>query len=139
MIVVDASVAFKWLKSKDEPFHKQALVILADHLSERNKILVPDILFVEIANSLVTKTNTTDTTIKDDLESLYSFNLEVEIPDAGDIIKTADLAKKNKTSVYDMLYAVIAKKYNTTLITADEKFVKKTKFPHMKLLSEYSS
>jgi len=35
-----------------------------------------------------------------------------------------------------MLYAVIAKNHKTTLITADERFVKMTKFSHVKLLTE---
>lgn len=139
MIVIDASVTFKWLKSKDEPYHKKALLILQEHLSGRNKILVPNILFIEIANSLVTKTDTTDSTIRDDLESLYSFNLEVKIPDASDITEAARQAKKNKTTVYSMLYAVVARKHNAILITADERFAAKTKFPFVKLLSEYSS
>lgn len=139
MIVVDASVAFKWLKSKDEPYHKEALLILREHISNRNKILVPDILFIEIANSLVTKTDTTDKTIRDDLESLYSFNLEIRVPDISDITEAARQAKKNNTTVYDMLYAVVAKKHNTILVTADERFVRKTKFSFVKLLSEYSS
>ena len=138
MIVVDASVAFKWLKIKDEPYHNEAILILQEHLSDRNKILVPNILFIEIANSLVTKTDTKDATIRNDLKYLYGFHLEVKIPDESDIIEAAKLAKKNQTTAYDMLYAVIAQKHNTTLITADARFVKKTKFPFTKLLSSYS-
>ncbi len=136
MIVVDASVAFKWFKSKNEPFHKEAVLILSDHLSGRNKILVPHILLIEIANSLVTKTDTTDKTIKEDLEYLHKVNLEIIIPEANDILESANLARRNKTTVYDMLYAVLAKKLKTTLITADERFVRITKFAHVKLLSE---
>lgn len=137
MIIIDASVAFKWFKSKDEPYHKEAILILQEHLSDRNKILVPNILFVEIANSLVTKTNTTEATVRTDLNSLYKFDLHVYIPESIDIIRAAKLAKQNSTSVYDMLYAVVAQKHNTILITTDERFVKRTKFPFVKLLSEY--
>lgn len=137
MIVTDASVVFKWLKSKDEPYHEEALVILQSHLSNRNKIIIPHILFVEIANSLVTKTDTTVKTITDNLKYLFGVNLEVKLPDANDIIESSKLSKKYKTAVYDMLYAVMAKKHKTVLITADEKFVRKTQFPFVKLLSEY--
>ncbi|MBI5621043.1 PIN domain-containing protein, partial [Candidatus Gottesmanbacteria bacterium] len=57
---------------------------------------------------------------------------------ADDVVKSALLAHKKKTSVYDMLYAVIAKRLGTDLITADDQFVRKTKFSHVKLLSEYA-
>lgn len=136
MIVVDASVAFKWLKSENEPYREKAIMLLSEHLSNKNKILVPRLLFVEIANSLVTKTMTTDETIKDDLEYLFGVNLEVRDPEVGDLVKAARLAKKHKTSVYDMLYAVIAQKHDIILVTADVKFVKVMKFPFVKLISE---
>lgn len=139
MITIDASVVFKWLKSKNEPYHKEALFLLQDHLSNRNRILAPNILFIEIANSLVTKTETTDITVQDDLDYLYKIDLQVVISDTEMIKETARLAKEYKTTVYDMLYAVIAQKHNTLLITADEKFIRKTKFPFVKLLSEYKS
>ena len=139
MIVVDASVAFKWLKSKDEPYHKQAVLILQDHISALNKIIVPHILFIEIANSLVTKTSTSIKTVQDDIRYLYKINLEINYPERSEIAFAAKLAKENKTSVYDMIYAAVAKKNKTILITADEKFIQKSKFSFVKSLREYVS
>jgi predicted nucleic acid-binding protein len=51
-----------------------------------------------------------------------------------ELVDAGVLAKKYKTSVYDMIYAVVAKNKKCALVTADENFVRKTKFKHVKLL-----
>lgn len=139
MILVDSSVAFKWLKSKNEPFFEQAVPLLERHLQGKTQIGVPPLLYIEIANALATKTATTSTIIRKDLRKLYEFGLEACRETQDDVITASRLAKGKTTTVYDMLYAVIAKRLGIHLITADEQFVKKTKFLHVKLLSEYQA
>lgn len=136
MIVIDASVAFKWLKSENEPYHKEAIKILKDHLGKKTEILAPDLIFIEIANALVTKSSTTHATIKKDLSFLFKANLKIFEPSQKDIFKSSELAKKHKTTVYDMLYAVIAKKNKTILVTADDSFVQKTGFKFVKHIKD---
>ncbi len=138
MILVDSSVAFKWLKSKDEPDYETAAVLLERHIKGEVRIAVPSLSFIEIANALTTKTTSKSKTILADLRALYDFGLEIYRETENDIATSSLLARKKKTSVYDMLYVVIAKRLGVELITADEKFVRKTKFPHVKLLSEYT-
>ena len=137
MIVVDSSVAFKWLKTKDEPHSEQASTLLSMHIQGETRIITLSLLFIEIANALSTKTATKPNIIRRDLDILYDLDLEVYRETADDIVTASLLARKKKTSVYDMLYAVVAKRLGTDLITADEQFVRKTKFAHVKLLSEY--
>lgn len=137
MIVVDSSVAFKWLKSRNEPHYEKATTLLEQHLKAEIRILVPELLFIEIANALSTKTATKPSAIRSSLRALYDFGLEVYRGSDEDVIEASLLARKNKTSVYDMLYAVVAKKTGVEYITADEHFIRKTKFPYVKLLSEY--
>ena len=138
MIVTDASVVFKWVKTQ-EPYYDKALKLLRSHLKEREKIIVPHLLFIEIANALATKTKNTKETIRKDLNYIFKANLEVYIPDNKDILNTANLAKEYKTSAYDMLYAVVAKKHKTKLITADANFINKTKFKFVKHLKDIDS
>ena len=53
-----------------------------------------------------------------------------------DVFEAARMAKKYHTSVYDMLYAVVAKKNNCQLITADTKFAEKVQLPFVKTIKE---
>lgn len=136
MVVVDSSVAFKWLKSKDEPYYRESLVLLQNHLSGKEKIIAPSLIFLEVANALVAKTYTSQETIRKDIELLYKSNMEIYNPDKQDVLQASMLAKRHQTTVYDMLYAVIAKKHKVDLVTSDENFVKKTKFKLVKLLKD---
>ena len=137
MIVVDASVAFKWFTSENEVYREKALIILQNHLKNIETIMVPSLIYLEVANALVTKIKSTEKTIKKNLQFLNEADLKIDSFTKTDYINAAILAKKHKTTVYDMLYAVIAKKLNTILITADDKFIEKTKFSFVKLIRDY--
>ena len=134
MIVVDASIATKWI-FKEESF-ELAELILQNHLENKEKIIVPNLLFIEVSNVLATKSSTTLPQIEKDLRFLFKTNLEVRNMTPDEIILASKLAKKYKTSVYDMLYAVVANKHKTILYTSDANFIKKTKFKFVKHLKE---
>lgn len=137
MIVVDASVAFKWFKSQNEDFHHESNTILKQHLTGRNKIIAPQFLFLELSNALGTKTSTAIDMAKKHIRNLYKFKIDVYIPDQKDLLDSLTLAKKHHTSVYDMLYAVVAKRNKCKLVTADRNFIEKTKFSHVIHISSY--
>lgn len=135
MIVIDASVAIKWLLSgeKDE---EKAFRLLEDHLEKKEPLTAPDLLLYEIANTLVTKVEVPAFVALRSLKSLQKANLILYHPTFDTIYEATKLSRKYKTTVYDMLYAVMAKMNNIILVTADEKFIAATKFPYVKLLSE---
>ena len=135
MIVVDASVVVKWIK-KDEEDVNIALSIYNSHLKKKENIVVPRLLFYEVTNFLATKPRATSTTIKINLKFLFNSNLTIHIEDNKELTEATLLAKKYKTSVYDMLYAVIAKKKKCILVTADERFIAKVKFSFVKSLKQ---
>lgn len=137
-MIIDASVGSKWIL-EGEPYEKEANLLLKFHIEGSDKITVPDLFYYEIANTCATKTVFTKRRIKDSLSVISKAQLLVYHPQDDEILQSAVFAKEYRLSVYDMLYAVIAKKLKTILVTADEKFVQKTKFPFVKLLSEYSS
>lgn len=134
-MIIDASVGSKWIL-KGESYEKEANLLLNFHIEGKDKITVPDLFFYEIANTCATKTTFTKEMIEDSLNVISKAQLLVYHPQDSEVLQSAVFAKEYKLSVYDMLYAVIAKKHKTVLITADEKFVQKTKFPFVKLLSE---
>lgn len=137
MIVVDTSVAMKWLLSEKEESVTKARLLLKEHLAKKNEILVPDLIFYEIANALATKTKVPQLAITQLVKRIYSFNLKIYNPVDIDVTTSAKLAKKYNSTVYDMLYAVAAKKHKTILYTADVNFIKKTKFKFIKHLKEF--
>lgn len=134
MIVIDASVAIKLISS--EKGSEQAVGLFISHRENKQEITVPEFLFIEVANALTTKTASTNASIKNGLQILHRASFLLHKITEDNLIKAALQAKKYHTSVYDMLYAVIAKEQKTTLITADEKFVKAVSFPYVILLGE---
>ena len=135
MIEIDTSIAVKWIM-KDEEDSDKALILYQNHLLKKETILVPRLLYIEIANSFITKSSSSLSTIEKNIRFLYGVKLSAYDPDENDMLVTVQQANKSKTTVYDMLFAVVAKRHDTILITADEKFVQKTKFPYVRLLSE---
>lgn len=134
-MIVDASVVVKWL-NKNELDSDSAFILYKKHIEKRNLISVPQFLFIEIANYLAINTNTSRANIKESLNLLYRSNLIICAVTEALLVEAAILAKKYKTSVYDMIYAVLAKKNNTTLTTADNKFANKVNFSFVQTLSK---
>ncbi len=135
MIIVDASIAIKWL-NQDEEDSELALSLYKNHIEEKEKILLLQFLFIEVANYLATKSSTSEEHIKEGLQLLFETSFSIHQTIDEEIIEAATLAKKYGTSVYDMLYAVIAKRNNCLLVTADTKFAEKVRFPFVKTIKE---
>lgn len=133
MIVIDASIAVKWIKT-DETDSGKAKAIYDQHIDGKEKIVVPQWFFIEIGNYLVTQSKSTINHIRKLMDLLFNSNLEIYQTQEDDIIEAILLARKYETTVYDMLYAVVAKRHKTILITADDRFCRLTKFSHVKLL-----
>lgn len=137
MIVIDASVVIKWVRDGEE-HQESALRILNNHVDRREEIVAPDLLLYEVTNALITKVHTSWSVIHTSLDVIIQAHILRYHPGEADVLLASKLALKYKTTLYDMLYVVTAERYDTIFVTADEKFVRKTKFPHIKLLSEYA-
>lgn len=137
MVVIDASVAFKWF-SQDEPDFEKALQILQDHKHNTTKVLAPELLLYELANAWVTKTKMTIKQIKTNLKKLDEASIFFEYVSFMRAKKIATFAEKYKVSVCDASYAVLAREKKCHLVTADAKFVEQVNLPFVKKLTEYS-
>lgn len=133
MIIIDASVANKLVLPHEEG-HLKAKEIFRKHSDGIEQIISIDFLLYEVANTLVTKSAIPQVSVTRSLTTIYKTQIEIYHPTEEDVKEAAKLAKKYKTSVYDMLYAVVAKAHKTNLITADEQFIKQTGFNFVKLL-----
>lgn len=136
-IVLDASVVVKIIR--DEENTPEALDLLRHHAQGNLTIVIPDFLFIEIANYLSVSSPLSKQTIRKTLEKLYTSSFIICPIGKDELIETMMLAKKHKTSAYDMLYAVVAREYNIQLITADEKFIKKTRFPFVAHIRDFKT
>ena len=115
-VVVDASVAIKWLV--DEP-----LSDLAEGLRDR-PILVPTLFYSECANVLWLKWRTEQLTAAS-VERLFSTLLDNPLTTIGDDTLAAvalDLARTLDHPVYDCVYLALAMGKDIPFITADQRF-----------------
>jgi predicted nucleic acid-binding protein len=128
-LVVDASVAFKWLipdtAEEDVPAAKALLV---DHMEGRVEIAVPALLYYEVANILLFgRSRPPVDEAAEALSDLFSIPLAVvtPTPDAADA--ALRLAAQHGLSYYDASYVSLAEALDCVLITADQRLVRRTR------------
>ena len=115
-IVVDASVALKWVL--DEP-GKQA----ADALLER-ELIAPSLWLLEAANALWRRAHRGELTpdeVKERLAELGNAPVAATAIE-DDLAAATDLALVLDHPVYDCIYLALALRENTHLVTADRRF-----------------
>lgn len=137
MVVVDASVAFKWF-SQDESDFEKALKILQDHKHNITKVVAPELLLYELVNAWITKTELSIKQVRANLKKLDETSISFEYVNFARAKKITTFAKKYRISVYDASYAVLAAEKKCKLVTADAKFVDQVKLSFVKNLTEYS-
>lgn len=126
MIVLDSSVALKWIFA-DQTGAKHAERVRDEHVSAKNEIAVPCLFFYEFANVLATKVklDPDDALVAFGLINEFEFNVhELDNLEYQDAMA---LAMKHKISVYDASYHVLASRLGCRFLTADRKFWEKVK------------
>lgn len=135
-LVVDASVAVKWLVLEDMSDVAKELYGAGDHLIARRLITT------EIANALARKTQGMLTR----QEAEYHFSsLPQFLPDLMDVDELIEPTFENACTlrhpIYDLLYREAARKVGAQLVTADRRFSNKIAgtdlASHVTLLSDW--
>lgn len=124
MIVLDSSVALKWIFA-DEEGAEHAERVRAEHVSGKNEIAVPSLFFYEIANVLATKVKLSAAEALEAFELISAFEFNVHELDNTEFTEAMTLAMKHKVSVYDASYHVLAARLGCRFLTADRKFWEK--------------
>lgn len=118
-LVVDASVAIKWLLA--EPLTDEALAIVGSDA----ELIAPDLLPIEVGNALWKKVRAADLTADDAVarfEALGSLGLRIVLSRAVQS-QAIQLAVETGRTVYDSPYLALSIAEDCTLVTADERFV----------------
>ena len=118
-IVLDASVVIKWFKDEDEKYVDSALSMQDRKWSGDIEIIVPDLLFLEVLNTFLTKKGFTGEDITAIKESLVKMNMEVIYPGSKLLGETINIAVKNSLTFYDALYIAVADASKAVLYTED--------------------
>jgi predicted nucleic acid-binding protein len=123
MLVVDSSVAIKWVRSENERDLEAAEVLLDRHQAGELHLLAPSLLRIEVANALW-KHGVSSDRIKRALKALGHLHLGIVEPDAELMDRAVDLAAAHSLTVYDALFAALAESRNCELVTADKKLAR---------------
>jgi len=126
-LVVDASVAFKWLiPDAAEEDVSAAKAILVDHMEGRVAITIPALLYYEVANILLFgRSKPPVDEAAEALRDLYSIPLAVAAPASDTADAALRLASDHGLSYYDASYVALAETLDCTLITADQRLARR--------------
>ena len=122
-VVVDASLAVKWLVS--EVHSDQAFVLARSWASRATQPVAPHLMPVEVANALhrrVLRQEVTQETAIRLMESLLASGIELR--EASDLHRRALIlaGRLRQNAVYDAHYLAVAETLQCEFWTADEKF-----------------
>ena len=121
--VVDASVAAKWLAP--EPESALADTLLGDEL------IVPDLLFAEVANILWKKQQRSEMTLAAaHFGARWLLQLPLAVHESAGLMTSAlGLAARLRHPAYDCFYLALAHRSGCALVTADRRLVERMRAP----------
>jgi len=123
-LVFDASAVAKWLLREEESEEAKELRDL--YLKGKLEILVPQQIFLELANALRYTCGLSPKDVIDATEALMALRLNVV--EDEDLLKEAiKTAFEGDITVYDALYIALARKLDSKLITYDEELLSRFK------------
>ena len=140
VVVPDTSVVLKWYLHEQELHRPLSLALLRAYLEGQVRLLVPDLLFYEVANVLRYKPGWDATLVAQAIGSLFSLGLTV-VPVSAPLLRSAlVLAYGHDVAVYDAAFVALAEENGADFVTADERLAKELgDVFRIRLLKELSS
>ena len=136
MIVVDATVAVKWLYPEEREAAAQRLV------EGGERLLAPALIRIEVAAALVKKARMgvvpPDVALRIlDMWFAASIGELVIVPDEQDLPSASRLALELQHPIYDCLYLALAQRHDIPLVTADAVFARRAmaRYRNVKVLA----
>ena len=128
LVVLDASVAAKWLVWAGEPLEAEALRLIELRNQGQLEFLVPHLFWPEMGSILckaVQRSRCTDEVARRSVQELRDYELTTA-PSELLLVSAFDIARRYGRSFYDSIYVALAVSRQATLITADEKLANAT-------------
>lgn len=143
-VVVDASIAIKWVLNEEDS--NIALALLAEWIGRKTNMLAPALLAYEITNILHKKIRSgkiTVDTAKNSLTQVILRALQLDLPRGPDLsIRSIEFAHRfNLPATYDSHYLALAEREGCELWTADMRLWNsiKGKLTWVRWMGEYSA
>ena len=119
-MIIDASIAFKWLAVEDDSDAAFALLGKFD-------LFAPILLMHEVANGLWKKAR------RDQIDRVVSFSDEINripqlvhlVDETAHVARALEIGREFDHAVYDCVYLAMAEARSDRLVTADTKFMAK--------------
>lgn len=124
--VLDTSVIVKWF-SKDEDDAEHANKLRRQIQEGLCDIIIPDLLFYELANALKHNPNFTAEDVRVALDSVFDMDFDVRKVDSSVIAVAIEIAFKCNVTVYDAYFLALSQLESKPFITADYKFTGRIK------------
>jgi len=126
MIVLDASVALKWILGEEEG-GEEARLYKEGHITGKEPVAVPGLFFYEIANVLATKTRLNTKNAAEAFSLIWNFDLEVFSIGLDEFLEGIILSQQCEITLYDSAYVVLARKLGCPFVTSDRGLYEKVK------------
>ena len=138
-VVVDASLAFKWLV--EEPYTERAVVLVHTWAREGLQLTAPYLMPAEVANALhrkVVRQELSEDTATFLLARLMEVGVVLREPQELHVKALELAATLRQQAVYDSLYLALAEIMDCDFWTADERFCRAAapRFPRVRWIGE---
>ena len=128
LVVLDASVAAKWLVWAGEPLEAEALSLVELRNQGQIEFVVPDLFWPEIGSILckaVQRSRCSEGAARHSIQELRNYDLPMARSEP--LLESAfAIARRYNRSFYDSIYVALAVSRQATLVTADEKLANAT-------------
>lgn len=134
--LLDTSVVVKWIVNERDT--EKALKIQQAYLDGRVILIVPDLVFYEVANALKFSSHRVpEDEIKKYIESLVQIKLKVFPFDLEILLEALNFMRDYEITIYDAYFLALASITSSIFVTADHKlYIKVKPLSFVKLLSD---
>jgi predicted nucleic acid-binding protein len=135
-LVIDSSIAVKWINSQDEKYLDTADKILKDTEDNKVTLLAPELAKYEIGNAILNKGLSVEQAYSS-LGTIFAIPIEFSPLTEELAHQTSKIASENKITFYDASFLSLAEHEGATLVTDNAKHQGKYKKVKVVSIKDY--